>query len=107
MGSYFRAPHFIDGLVGVLQDVELVVDDGAVRSPLLNAGRVRLPHVHASRLDPLSLACLSSVRKNPSRVSCFRSKPNRLTRRTEALSRLAHGFFKAFGEGRFARWGFR
>jgi hypothetical protein len=51
----FRPPHFVHCFVGVLHDVELVIDDGAVRRPLLDAGFVRLPHVHAGRFDSLPL----------------------------------------------------
>src|SRR5271168_489875 len=36
--------------------MELVVDDGAVRRPLLDAGLEGLPHVYAGRFDPLPLS---------------------------------------------------
>src|SRR5438874_1741285 len=39
----------------MLDDVELVIDDAARRSPLLNTQTERLPHVHASRLDAFAL----------------------------------------------------
>jgi DNA polymerase/3'-5' exonuclease PolX len=42
-------PHFVDGLVGVLHDVELVIHDATAGSPLLNAQPERFPHVHARR----------------------------------------------------------
>src|SRR6202051_3705146 len=37
LAEKFRPPHFIDGLIGVLQNVELVIHDPAVSSPLFNA----------------------------------------------------------------------
>src|ERR1700733_5284006 len=48
-------PHFVHRVVGVLDDVELVVYDAALRSPLLNTDPERLPHVHTGRLDALAL----------------------------------------------------
>src|SRR5256885_7630890 len=53
-------PHFVHRIVGVLDDVELVVYDAAPRSPLLNTQPERLPHVHASRLDRKSTRLNSS-----------------------------------------------
>jgi hypothetical protein len=50
-----RSAHFIDGFVGVLQNVKLVVDDAAVPSPLFNAVGERPPHIHASRLHSFPL----------------------------------------------------
>jgi hypothetical protein len=47
--------HFIDGRIGMLHHMELVVYDHAVRSPSLNAGRKGGPHVHARRRDLPSL----------------------------------------------------
>jgi hypothetical protein len=41
--------------MGVLQDVELVVDDLALWHPLLDAQPVRLPHVHTRGLDAAPL----------------------------------------------------
>jgi hypothetical protein len=51
----FRPAHFIDGLVGVLHDVELVIDNAAPRSPLLYAPPEGLPHIHARCRDSRSL----------------------------------------------------
>ncbi|MGC1907464.1 MAG: hypothetical protein WA715_26805, partial [Candidatus Acidiferrum sp.] len=45
-----RPAHFIDGFVGVLQNVKLVVDDAAVPRPLYNAVGVRRP-------PPASILC--------------------------------------------------
>ena len=39
-------------MVGVLHDVELVVDDLALAGPLLDAESKRLPHIHTGGLDP-------------------------------------------------------
>jgi hypothetical protein len=50
-----RLPHFVYGIVGMLDDVELVVHDLALWRPLLNAQPERFPHVHARRLNPLAL----------------------------------------------------
>jgi hypothetical protein len=43
-------------LVGVLHDVELVVDDAAAGSPLLDTPPERFPHIHARRRDAHALA---------------------------------------------------
>src|ERR1700728_685049 len=48
-------PHFVHRIVGVLDNVELVVHDATLPSPLLNTEPERLPHVHAGRLDALAL----------------------------------------------------
>jgi len=56
LAEELRPAYFVDRLVGVLHDMELVVDDGAVGGPLLDAAAVGLPHVHAGRLDPPPLA---------------------------------------------------
>ncbi len=48
-------PHLVHRIVGVLDDVELVVYDAACRNPLLNTAPERLPHVHTSGLDALPL----------------------------------------------------
>src|SRR5664280_511334 len=48
-------PHLVHRIVGVLDDVELVVYDAARRSPLLNTEPERLPHVHAGGLDAFAL----------------------------------------------------
>ena len=40
----------------MLHDVEFVVDDAAVRGPLLDTQPVGFPHVHARRRDPHPLA---------------------------------------------------
>src|SRR5256885_1990550 len=76
-----RAPHFIDGLVCVLHNVELVVDDGTIRCPLAQAGRVRLPHVHASRLDAPSWtkAQLATEELVQGFFLTFQAKPERLS----------------------------
>jgi hypothetical protein len=50
-----RPPHFINGLVGMLQNVELVIHDPAVHSPLGHAVREWPPHIHARRRDALPL----------------------------------------------------
>jgi len=57
LAEKLRSPYFVYCLIGVLHDVEFVVDDGTVRCPLLDAGLKRLPHVYAGRLDPLPLSC--------------------------------------------------
>ncbi len=49
-------PHLVDGMIGVLHDVELAVYDPAVRNPLLQAQPEGLPHVHTGRLDTAPLA---------------------------------------------------
>src|ERR1700720_4203412 len=48
-------PYFINSLVGMLHDVELVIDDAAAGSPLLDAQPKRLPHIYARHLDACSL----------------------------------------------------
>jgi hypothetical protein len=53
-----RSAHFIDGFVGVLQNVEFVVHDAAVRGPLFDTVGERPPHIHASRRNALPLAFL-------------------------------------------------
>jgi len=50
------APHLIDGIVGVLQHVKLVVDDLALGCPLRQAFPEWLPHVHTRCLDLFPLA---------------------------------------------------
>src|SRR6266496_6635985 len=50
-----RPPHFVHRIVGVLDDVELVVYDAARRSPVLNAEPERIPHVHTGSLDAFAL----------------------------------------------------
>src|SRR5262252_7041279 len=56
------SPHLIHRVVGVLEDVELVIDYAAPRHPLLQAETKRLPHIYAGRLDafPLPASQLSS-----------------------------------------------
>jgi hypothetical protein len=71
-----RSAHFINGSVGVLQNVELVVHDAAVRahcSMLLVNGRHMSTHPASMRFLWLSCNC---VRKNSSNVSCLRARPN-------------------------------
>src|SRR6266566_5835900 len=48
-------PHFIEGCVGMLEEVELFVNQAAGRRPLCQAEPVGLPHVQAGRLDPVPL----------------------------------------------------
>src|SRR5262249_11613352 len=48
-------PHLVDRIVGVLEDVKLVIDEAASGNPFLHAEAERLPHVHARRLDPFPL----------------------------------------------------
>src|SRR6516165_8955314 len=71
-----RLSHLIDRIIGVLQDMELVVDDLALRHPLFNA----FPngsHMSTHAAAILFLCRLTSwVRKNSSSVSFFRSRPN-------------------------------
>src|SRR5205807_10558740 len=65
-------------MVGVLHDVELVVDDLALAGPLLDAESKRLPHIHTGGLDPPPLPgterleefvqALSSVRSSTTAV---------------------------------------
>src|ERR1039457_6462538 len=50
-----RAPHFVDGVVGMLQHMKLVVDDLGLRGPLLDAQSERFPHVDTDRLDTFPL----------------------------------------------------
>jgi hypothetical protein len=76
LAEKFRPPHFIDGFVGVLQNVELVIHDPAVHCPLGNTVSEWAPHIHARRRDALPLVALSCVRKNSSTVSCLRCCPN-------------------------------
>src|SRR5580700_584374 len=56
LAEKLRPTHFIDGLVGVLHDVELVIDDATAGSPLFDAQPVGFPHIHARRCNPLPLA---------------------------------------------------
>jgi hypothetical protein len=48
-------PYFIDGGVSMLHDVEPVVDDFALRSPVVDAQAERFPHVEAGRRDAFAL----------------------------------------------------
>src|SRR5580700_8491050 len=48
-------PHFVHRLAGMLQNVKLVVDDPALRHPLLQALPKRFPHVHARGSNRTSL----------------------------------------------------
>jgi hypothetical protein len=51
----FRLAHFVDSIVGVLHDMELVVDDLALGHPLLDAQPERFPHVYTDSLNAFSL----------------------------------------------------
>src|SRR6201997_141303 len=53
----FSPPYFVHRLAGMLQDVKLVVDDPALRHPLLQALPERFPHVHTRRSNRTSLKC--------------------------------------------------
>lgn len=55
LAEKLRFPHFVDGVIGVVDDVELVVPDFALRRPLLNAQPKRLLHVHAGGLNAFAL----------------------------------------------------
>src|ERR1700677_1463863 len=48
-------PHFVHRLAGMLQNVKLVIDDPALRHPLLQALPERFPHVHTRRSNRTSL----------------------------------------------------
>src|ERR1700691_2927711 len=48
-------PHFVHRLAGMLQNMKLVVDDPALRHPLLEALSKRFPHVHTRRSNRTSL----------------------------------------------------
>src|SRR5580658_8445353 len=48
-------PHLVHRVVGMLDNVELVIYDAAGWSPLLNAQPKRFPHVHAGRRDAFTL----------------------------------------------------
>jgi hypothetical protein len=48
--------HFIDGFIGMLQNVEFVVDNAAVGGPLLNAIGERPPHSYTSGLNSFPLS---------------------------------------------------
>ncbi len=63
LAEEFRLPHLVDRIVGVLDDVELVIHDLAVRRPFLDAQTERLPHVHARRLNPLPLPAIQLAPK--------------------------------------------
>ena len=71
-----RRPHLIDGLVGVLHDVELVVDVPHCGAVLLNAQPVRLPHIDTGRLDPRLFPRLGSSEKRRQAFPCSGSDPN-------------------------------
>ena len=62
------------------EDVELVIDDAAAWSPLLQAEPERLPHVHARRLDPLPLSADQLATKEfvQRLLLPFLAKPQRL-----------------------------
>src|ERR1700733_15778528 len=49
------SPHFVHRLAGMLQNVKLVVDDLALRHPLLQALPKRFPHVHTRGSNRTSL----------------------------------------------------
>src|SRR5215469_12219630 len=51
------SPHFVHRLAGMLQNVKLVVNDPALRYPLLQALPERFPHIHAGSANHTSLKC--------------------------------------------------
>src|SRR5262249_48867199 len=51
-----RSPHFVDRVVGVTDNVELVIDNPALRRPLRQALLPGRPHIHTGRLDRPPLA---------------------------------------------------
>ena len=55
MPEKLRPPNLVDGVVGMLHDMKLVVDDLALRRPCFDAQPERLPHVYAYRLHPFPL----------------------------------------------------
>jgi len=71
---------FVDGIVGVLHDVALVIHDPAVRNPLLKAQPEGLPHVHAGRFDatPLAGAQLFPKESVQGLLLAFSAEPQRL-----------------------------
>src|SRR5579862_394562 len=77
-----RTPYFIHRRPGMLHNVKLVVDDAAVRCPLLQALPEGLPHVHASDPDRAALEG-AQLRREKLIQRLFLSlpaKPQRLTR---------------------------
>src|ERR1035441_4836547 len=55
LSEELRLPYFIDRVIGMLHDMELVVDDLALRRPLLDAQPERLPHVYTHRRNAFPL----------------------------------------------------
>ena len=70
----------------MLDDVELVVDDAAVRQPLFDALPERQPHIHAGRLDRAALegTQMTSEKLIQRLLLALSAKPQRLAGRQVA-----------------------
>jgi hypothetical protein len=55
LAKELRPAHFIDGGIGMLHHVKLVIDDLALWRPLLETEPKWLPHIYARRLEPSPL----------------------------------------------------
>src|SRR6202167_5418478 len=83
LAEEFRAPNLGHRFVGMLHDVELVVDQATLRNPLLQAQTIGLMHVHTSGpnrtplkraellLEELIQRFLLPFPPEPQRLSCF------------------------------------
>src|SRR5712691_9938420 len=82
LAEEFRAPNLGNGFVGVLHDMELVVDQATLRNPLLQAQPIGLMHVHASGTNrtPLKSAQLFLEELIQRFLLPFPPEPQRLTR---------------------------
>jgi hypothetical protein len=54
--DHAATPDLFYRVVGVLDDMEFVIDDTASRNPLLDTQPKRFPHVHAARFDASALS---------------------------------------------------
>lgn len=68
LAKELRPPHLIDGRVGMLQNLELVVNQAAAKRPLLQTEPAGFPHVQAGGLDPLPLFLAQLRMKEPTHV---------------------------------------
>src|SRR5262249_5090582 len=88
-----RSPHFVDRVVGMTDDVELVINNPALRRPLRQALLPGRPHIHTGRLDrpPLAQAQLRAEILIQGLLLAFPPEPERFRRLQIADSREESG----------------